>query len=110
MLEPEIKGWDCIEHDPIEDWIPEDKAAVDIWCNFAIGLRGSGGGDNFSVRVITEAEIRHVNDHRFLLIVPYYESWSQILMQVRREIADCKGLSWAQVSEQLARRFKWEYS
>jgi len=76
-LRPEIKFWDCIAHDPIEEWEPEDPSMVEFWCCIAIGLENEEGSDYFHIHVTTEKMLSQLSDKKYLLVLPYYEGWNQ---------------------------------
>ncbi|EAR09235.1 Imm8 family immunity protein [Reinekea blandensis] len=106
---PVIKSWDCAEHDPIEAWVPEDPSDVEFWCNIAIGIEGEVGADNFQVHIATQKAVSRTTSKEFLVVIPYYENWPQVLGVLQNMAAQCKGLDWTSMSEQLSARFKWEY-
>lgn len=51
-MKPIIISYDCTDHDPIEEWVPDDVFDIDFWMNFTIGPDNKGG-DNFQVHVVT---------------------------------------------------------
>ena len=109
LMKPEIKCWDCTDHDPIDGWIPDDPEMVNYWCNVAIGIEGETGADNFQVHVVTEKMMSQIEDKEYLIILPYYEGWSQVLDAINQKIAGISELSWAGISEKLSKLFYWEY-
>ncbi|WP_444912473.1 Imm8 family immunity protein [Microbulbifer sp. PAAF003] len=109
MKTPEIKGWDCIDHDPIEEWVPDDPSDVEFWCNIAIGLSGENGADNFQVHIATNKALSRIEDKKYMVVVPYYESWVQVLDVLHSIVAECEDIGWSGMSEQLAKHFHWEY-
>ena len=38
-MKPVIISYDCVDHDPIDDWVPDDVYDVDFWMNFTIIVR-----------------------------------------------------------------------
>ena len=61
----EIKGYDCVQHDPISEWIPEDIYDIDVWLTFSIGLQGQNRADYFKLK---ESEYRTVNGLKVLYL------------------------------------------
>lgn len=109
LKKAEIKSWDCVEHDPIEEWQPDDPLFVEFWCNVAIGVEGEEGADNFQVHVVTERMLSQINDKNYMLVLPCYEGWEQVLRSLNSKLDDVGELSWAGVSEKLSKIFCWEY-
>ncbi len=109
MKKPELKSWDCVEHDPIDSWVPDDPSLVDIWCNLSIGVSGEEGADNFEVRIVTQRLVSQLRDYDHVLVISYYEGWQQVLELINAKIAGCKDISWSGISAQLSGVFKWEY-
>lgn len=109
LKKPVIRGWDCADHDPIDEWIPDDPARVNYWCNVAIGVEGEDGADDFQVRVVTEQLLSQVEDRSFLIVLPYYEGWAQVLDAINERLDDIQELNWAGMQEPLAKLFFHEY-
>ena len=116
MLKPELKRWDCTDHDPIETWVP-DGSEVLYWLTLGIGLAGSEAADNFEVCVATPAGLRSSNGRRFrprgsaepLAIVLQSYSWAEVLVEVQTRLDACTGSDWLEVQEKLRTQFLWEY-
>ncbi|MBT8141913.1 MAG: hypothetical protein HKN88_10165 [Gammaproteobacteria bacterium] len=108
-LKPIIKEWDCITHDPIENWEPEDRSMVEFWCNISIGIEGQKGADNFNVHVTTEKMLSQLAHKDYILVIPYYESWSQVLNILNTKVNDISGINWQGISLELSKMFQWEY-
>jgi hypothetical protein len=109
FITTEIKSFDCADHDPIDKWVPDDPAEVDFWCTVAIGIRDDEGADYFQVHVVTQKALSQVSDKRYILVVPYYENWNQIIAQLYEKMELCKDVSWAGFTEQFSELFAWEY-
>ena len=109
-LRPHIKSWDCISHDPIEEWKPEDPSMVDFWCNVVIGIQNQEGCDNFQIHVVTEKMIPQIDDKNYMLVIPYYENWNQVLSIIESRIKDITGINWQGISLELSKIFRWEYA
>jgi hypothetical protein len=54
-----IKSFDCVDHDPIEEWIPGDINDIDIWITFSIGPSDEVGADYFQGHFITKNYLKH---------------------------------------------------
>ena len=109
MKIPEIKSWDCIDHGPIEEWVPDDPSDVEFWCNLTIGIKGEAGADNFQVHIATDKAVSGINTKRYLVVVPYYESWVHVLEKLKSIVVQCEDISWSGMSEKLSKHFRWEY-
>ena len=109
LKKPEIKSWDCTDHDPIEEWKPEDPSLVEYWCNIAIGVEGEEGADNFQVHVVTERMLPQIDDKKYMLVIPFYEGWNQVLETLNSKIEGINELNWSGISEKLSKLFYWEY-
>jgi hypothetical protein len=109
MKTPEIKGWDCIDHDPIENWSPEDPSNVEFWCNLSIGLKGEAGADNFQVHIATNDAVSRIESKEYLVVIPRYDNWTQVLGVLDSIVSQCKDVTWLRISEKLSKHFYWEY-
>jgi hypothetical protein len=109
LKKPEIKSWDCTDHDPIEEWQPDDPSLVEYWCNIAIGIEGEEGTDNFQIHVVTEKMLPQINDKNYIIVLPYYEGWNQVLSTLNSKLEGINELNWAGMSEKLSKMFYWEY-
>ncbi len=109
LKKPEIKSWDCFEHDPIDEWQPDDPSMVEYWCNIEIGIEGEEGADNFHVHVVTERMLSQIDDKYCLLVFPYYEGWIQVLDTLNLKLSSISELNWSGMSEESSKMFHWEY-
>ncbi len=107
MLKPVVVGFDCVEHDPIEEWVPPDPFDVDCWVNFTIGLDESAG-DNFLVRIVTPNNLCGPNAAKNAVVVNEY-SWSKALAAIERVLEESQGISWPGICHELSKRMLWEY-
>lgn len=111
MTKPKLKGVDCVDHDPIEQWQPDDDTAVSYQLCLHLGPADETGADLFYVHV-TSSEIAsaRVSDDapRQLVVAPY--SWANVVARVETILNDCAGDSWQSQAAQLARYFDWEYA
>ncbi|GAA6168385.1 Imm8 family immunity protein [Sessilibacter corallicola] len=106
---PEIKEWDCVNHDPIEEWIPDDPLDVEFWCRLRIGIKEENDADNFDVHVATHKAVSRLKDKNYLFVIPYYESWNSVHRCLESVVQQCVGENWLAVCEQLSERFRWEF-
>ena len=109
LITPVIKSWDCPDHDPLEDWVPEDRAVTDFWINLAIGIEGEAGADNFQVHVVTRRALSQVGNKEFILVLPYYEGVDQVISAINERIGSIQELSWDAVAKRLSAMFRWEF-
>ncbi len=58
-MKPELKRWDCADHDPIEDWLPVD-GNVCYELTLHIGAAGSDAADLYRVTVATPGGAKRV--------------------------------------------------
>jgi hypothetical protein len=111
-MHPELKGFDCIDHDPIEDWIPSGDEVVNYHLCLHIGSRDEVGADYFNVQVVTPQSINSQNlgsslSKRSLVINPY--SWSAVRERVESVLSECIGSDWSQCADLLSKHFHWEF-
>ena len=108
LQQPVIKSFDCVDHDPIDEWIPVDPFDVDFWMNFSIGVEESKGADNFQVHVVTHETIKNTKDKKYMIVLDSY-SWPKLLKQVEDILMKCEGYDWSDISEKLSKYFYWEF-
>jgi hypothetical protein len=102
-----IVNYDCTDHDPIDEWVPENDRDVDFWMNFTIGLDKSSG-DNFQVRIISPIKLRNKTSKKFTIVIEKY-SWISVLSAVEKILEQCQGSDWLDISEQLSQFMYWEF-
>jgi len=112
MKIPQLKGFDCIDHDPINEWTPETDEDVFYSLCLHIGYPDSDGADYFYVDVLTPQAINHLNlgkrlSQRKIIVNPY--TWEAVLESVRATLERCAGENWSQQSTLLAKCFSWEF-
>ena len=112
METPQLKAFDCIDHDPIDQWMPQSEADVYYSLCLHIGRPDEEGADLFYVDVATPQAITEHNlgkslSQRKIVVNPY--SWENVLEAVRATLETCVGDNWSQQSELLAKHFNWEY-
>lgn len=107
---PQIKSFDCVDHDPIEQWVPSDPNDVDFWMNFSIGMAGEEGADNFQVHVVTRKSSSSSSavEPKYSVVLEAY-SWPALLKAVAAVLESCKGSNWNDISAKLAGKFAWEF-
>ena len=117
MVTPELKGWDCSDHDPIEDWVPESDTVL-YWLVLHLGLPDAEGADLFTVPVANhkglhtpEWKQRHRGRHDKtivpIVVDPY--TWEGVLAEVHRRLREISDINWFGLQEQLRLVFHWEY-
>lgn len=112
MAIPQLKGFDCIDHDPIEEWMPSSDSDAYYPLCLHIGPPDEEVADLFYVDVATPQAINAHNLGRRLkqkgiVVNPY--SWESVLAKVQATIECCEGENWSQQSELLSKHFNWEY-
>ncbi|WP_369335606.1 Imm8 family immunity protein [Luteolibacter arcticus] len=112
MGTPEIKSFDCIDQDPIDQWSPGSEADVHYSLCLHIGSVGGEGADRFHVVVVTPQAITEHNlgrtlPKRCIMVSPY--SWENVLKEVQARLARCVGDDWNRQSRLLAEHFSWEF-
>lgn len=117
LIHPELKSWDCFDHDPIEDWVPETDTVL-YWLVLHIGLPGSEAASMFTVPVANHKGL-HTPEwkqrHRMprdktitpIVVDPY--SWQAVHAEVEHRLGEISGISWFDLQEQLRLIFHWEY-
>lgn len=112
MAIPQLKAFDCAEHDPIEKWVPESDSDVHYSLCLHIGPPDEEGGDLFYVNVATPQAIRDRNLGRDfvrkgIVVNPY--SWKNVLEAVDEILAHCGEDGWNQQAESPGKHFHWEF-
>ncbi|MHA3774823.1 Imm8 family immunity protein [Verrucomicrobiota bacterium sgz303538] len=111
MATPKLKAFDCIDHDPIDRWMPESDADVYYSLCLHIGPADKEGADLFYVDVATPQAINEHNcgkqRRRRIVVNPY--SWENVLNEVHTTLEKCAGNNWSEQSELLAKHFDWEF-
>ncbi|MCR1795728.1 MULTISPECIES: Imm8 family immunity protein [unclassified Leptospira] len=112
MKKPVIRAFDfdANDHDPIEDWVPEDPYDIDIWITFSIGPSDEIGSDYFDGHFITknyEEKYALVSKSPYFLIERY--SLSAILEMVTVFIESCSRADWEQTAKEICKKLDWEF-
>ena len=110
---PELKGFYCTDHDPVDEWIPENDR-VYYFLTLRIGKSGSDAADFYYVTVCTPAGIAEAKQASAKLgpeppIILHEYSWQGVLSEVESRLKSCRGFGWFDVQEKLRRQFAWEY-
>ena len=113
---PQLKEFDCFDHDLIEDWRPESEAVL-YWLTLHIGPPDEPWATLYQVAVCTHAALPEWKRDRrttpkqraYRPVVLASYSWEAVLEAVRERIAACRGFGWLDVQEKLRREFQWEY-
>ncbi len=104
---PIILSYDCVEHDPIDNWIPDDVYDVDLYINFTIGTDNTAG-DNFLLRVVTPNNLQGQNASQHSIVIHEY-SFINVMQKVEDILQQCQGSHWQEISEKLAKFMSWEF-
>jgi hypothetical protein len=105
----EIKSQDCADHDPIEEWVPEDKFDVNLWMNFTIGPIGFDGGDNFQAHIITKSAISDEPNKKGRMIIIDYFNFDELIKVINSIFKDKEFSTWDEATELLNKSLYWEY-
>ena len=113
MIVPELKGFDCSDHDSIESWSPGSEPVL-YRLSLLIGEPGNPAADLFDVPVANHAGL-HLSEwkrrtHRSIVPIvvdPY--SWSGVLSEIQRRLASASSHDWLSVLDKLRAEFAWEY-
>lgn len=109
-LKAHVLGFDAVDHDPIEAWVPADPSDVDVWVNFRLGPDpGIDAGDNFLVRIATPNQLRPGESPGGRALVLSWYEWPEVLRRVQQVLDACEGDDWSDVAGKLSRHFQWEY-
>jgi hypothetical protein len=111
---PEIKSYSLIEGEALEAYKPRDSENFSLILRLIVGPRGQPGEESFDITVCTPTSMLDecaangfvVGRHR--LIVGAYDPLL-IMNAIRKLVANCSGLSWAEVGTKLARIACWEF-
>jgi hypothetical protein len=106
-MKPVILNFDCIDHDPIEEWVPENPKNVDFWMNFTIGP-DSRAGDYFQVHVLTEENFKATKEKRHAIVIKEY-SLDNLLIEIDKILEKCHGSDWEEMSLKLSQYMGWEF-
>jgi len=111
-MKPVLKSFDCVDHDPIDQWKPDDPSFVDYWLCLHIGPEEEEGSDIFYVNILTENAVRALSGEeatkRKKIVLSSY-SWSSVLQTIERTIDSIEGSDWSSLSAQLSEHFSWEF-
>ncbi len=105
----EIKSYDCADHDPIDEWIPDDIYEVNFSMNFTIGEIGTEGGSNFQAHIITHKALSQEKNKqgRFITLEEY--SFEAVLNKINDLFKDKEFVSWLDANAYLNKYMRWEY-
>lgn len=112
-MKPQLKGHDCVDHDPIEDWQPTDPTDVNYLLCLHIGPEGGQGSDLFYVHVLSEAvalqlAIDGVARHKKAIVIQHY-AWSTVMSDVTQILDKVEGTSWTEIAQKLGQWLDWEF-
>ena len=111
-MKPQLKAFDCVDHDPIESWSPATTIQVDYWLCLHIGLEESEGADLFYVNILSEKTAQTLSEKEFarrktIVVEPY--SWAAVVAALERILRSVEGADWVTMAEQLRTKFDWEF-
>jgi hypothetical protein len=92
--EPELKAVDCSDHDPIEEWAPDEGPFI-YWLALHIGPKGEQGADLFYVPVANSTGLESAEwsgrspDNSPVPIVLEDYSWKAVLGKVQQVLNQC---------------------
>ncbi len=104
---PVISRYDCLEHDPIDRWVPPDPKDVEIRMTFVIGSTLQEG-DYFEALVVTPNRVPVKGARRPMVVVDSF-SVDAVQTEMRKLLKSCEGETWAEVSAKLNLRLIWEF-
>jgi hypothetical protein len=115
MQAPVLKGFDCLEIDDLEHWLPA-SSEVCFWLTLSIGMADGDAADNFQVCVATPDGLSSAFGRRVKprgtapppIVVQEY-SWAAVRQQIERRLAGSAGGDWGAMQEKLRLWFSWEY-
>lgn len=107
-MKPVLKGQDCFEHDPIEDWVPSDSAEVDYCLCLHIGPDRSDGAELFYVNIVSPKVAETMVTKAKKLIIEDY-SWSAVLTHVTNVLDSIEAPDWTGITDILRVKFNWEF-
>lgn len=116
-MTPELKGYDCSYHDPIDRWVPDGDEVL-FWLTLHIGEPGRDGADLYTVPVATVPGLKTAKwkqrprspgtkDVQPIVLREY--TWEGVLASVRERLQACSGYAWLDVQDKLRHQFAWEY-
>ncbi|WP_334028086.1 Imm8 family immunity protein [Alteromonas sp. P256] len=108
-MKPKIVHSFCVDHDPIEQFVPHDSSEVDLWFDADIGAEGYDWSNNFQIHLVTQKSLSGVSDKSNLLVIPYYESWEQVLSALENSIRECAASTSEEMFKKIASKYAWEY-
>src|SRR4051794_6487523 len=111
-MKPLLKAQDCLAHDPIESWCPEDPTLVNYDLCLHIGPAEEEGADLFYVTILSELTARMLPEEelaRMKKIVVRQYSWPAVKSAVDEIVRASEGSNWAAITEKLRTKFDWEF-
>jgi Immunity protein 8 len=117
LITPALKGWDCMDHHPIEAWTPDGDVVV-FWLVCHVGAPGTTAADMYTVPVVNPLGLKSPEWQAYLrtaggrsippiVVEPY--AFEAVLAEVHRRLAECAGADWNGIAARLCKLFHWEY-
>lgn len=110
MLNAGIHGIECPDLSEFRTWVPNSPAEVFVPLMLYIGTDDSQGVDRFDIVIATSEAMQGKSRQEFsrILIVREYR-WSETEATLISWVERVMGVSWAQIADDLRKRFYWEY-
>ena len=110
MVKAKIKDIDCSDKPDFRTWLPTSPAEVFIPLTLSIGTTDSPGADLFSIVIATSQGMqgKSKQQYRKIMVVQGYK-WSEIEATLNSWVENATGVSWSQITDELRKRFAWEY-
>ena len=102
-----IKSIDCINHDPIQDWIPENKKDVNIFITFHIGPKDGRGSELFNANVVTPNNVPTSSNAKYIEVVEY--NLESVVNKVNALLNNFESDDWAKIGSYLNQFLDWEF-
>lgn len=102
-----IKDYDCIDHDPIKDWIPDDKNDVDIFITSHIGPKDGSGFELFNANIVTPNNVPTSKKAKYIKIVEY--DFELVIKKVNDLLNNFESDDWNETSSYLNHYLDWEF-
>ena len=110
---PELRSYDCADHDPIDAWVPDDDV-VYYYLNLSVGILGRRGSDHYAVLICTPRGLSEAKSLGWQIgpaapiVLPSY-TWKQALEAVELRLSHCEAASVLAAQENLGKLFRWEF-
>jgi hypothetical protein len=98
----------------LEAWKPASREIVYFPLELNIGPEGEETSEIFQIVVATPEALRYHHGPDFALWARHYlivmdYNWELLNRVIAERVGQCEGENWADIAQQLARYFHWEY-